>query len=89
MHSNGSMGKIEMNEIIVRVAFALVILLASVGFPAGQPNILLILVDDAGYHDFGFQGSTEIRTPHLDKLVDSSIRCTSAYSLSRNMNEWP
>lgn len=47
---------------------------------ADRPNIVLFFADDAGYHDFGFQGSTEIRTPHLDKLATRSIRCTSAYT---------
>jgi arylsulfatase A-like enzyme len=40
----------------------------------------LLFADDAGYHDFGFQGSTEFRTPHLDKLAARSIRFTSAYA---------
>ena len=44
-----------------------------------QPNIILLFADDAGYADFGFQGSTEIKTPHLDKLAASGIRCTQAY----------
>jgi len=43
------------------------------------PNIVLFFADDAGYHDFVFQGGTEFRTPHLDKLAARSIRCTSAY----------
>lgn len=45
-----------------------------------RPNIVLLFADDAGYADFGFQGSTEFRTPHLDKLASRSIRCTSAYT---------
>jgi len=45
-----------------------------------RPNIVLFFADDAGYHDFGFQGSSEFRTPHLDKLASRGIRCTSAYT---------
>ena len=34
-----------------------------------RPNILVILIDDAGYSDFGFMGSSEIRTPYIDALA--------------------
>ncbi len=44
-----------------------------------QPNIILLFSDDAGYADFGFQGSKEIRTPNLDKLAKQSMRCKQAY----------
>jgi len=32
-----------------------------------KPNIILILSDDAGFHDFGFQVSNEIRTQNLER----------------------
>ena len=47
---------------------------------AEQPNILLILADDLGYGDLGFQGSKDIQTPHLDKLAAGSIRFTDAHT---------
>jgi arylsulfatase A-like enzyme len=52
--------------------------------PAGEgesakPNILLILADDAGYADFGFQGSEEMRTPNLDKLANEGVIFTDAH----------
>jgi len=47
--------------------------------PAAPPNVLIIVADDLGYADLGFQGSKEIPTPHLDKLAAESIRCTSGY----------
>lgn len=46
---------------------------------AARPNVLLIVADDLGYHDVGFQGSKEIPTPHLDKLAARSLRCTNGY----------
>ena len=44
-----------------------------------QPNVVFIISDDAGYGDFGFHGSTEIPTPHLDRLADSGIQFTQGY----------
>ena len=34
-----------------------------------KPNVVLILADDLGYEDLGFQGSTRLKTPHLDRLA--------------------
>ncbi|TMM53419.1 sulfatase [Maribacter algarum] len=44
-----------------------------------QPNIILLFADDAGYADFGFQGSKEMITPNLDKLASQGVRFTQAY----------
>jgi arylsulfatase A-like enzyme len=44
-----------------------------------KPNIILILADDAGYADFGFQGSIEFDTPNLDELAKSGVLFTQAY----------
>ena len=44
-----------------------------------KPNIIVILVDDAGYADFGFMGSKDLLTPNLDKLAAGSVRFTDAH----------
>lgn len=44
-----------------------------------KPNIVFILSDDAGYADFGFQGSKDFETPHLDALAKSGVKFTQAY----------
>lgn len=44
-----------------------------------QPNIIIILVDDAGYVDFGFMGSKDLQTPHIDALAKSGVKFTDAH----------
>ena len=44
-----------------------------------KPNIVVILADDMGYADVGFQGCKDIPTPHLDGLAKRGIRFTNAY----------
>ncbi|WP_075344069.1 sulfatase-like hydrolase/transferase [Tenacibaculum agarivorans] len=43
------------------------------------PNILLILCDDLGYSDVGFNGAKDIKTPALDNLAENGTILTSAY----------
>ncbi len=47
--------------------------------PSQRPNVLVIVADDLGYSDVGFQGSKDIPTPHLDRLAATSVRCTNGY----------
>jgi arylsulfatase A-like enzyme len=64
----------------VGVALLAVLTLASApGFAATKPNILIIVGDDMGYADVGFQGCKDIPTPHLDALAASGVRCISGY----------
>ncbi len=46
------------------------------------PNIIFILADDAGYHDFGFQDNPAMEklTPNLDALSAEGLRFTNAYA---------
>ena len=46
---------------------------------AKRPNVIVIVSDDQGYADAGFQGSTEIKTPSLDALAQSGVVCTNGY----------
>lgn len=45
-----------------------------------QPNVVLIMADDLGYHDLGCYGHPAIKTPVLDELAQSGVRLTSFYS---------
>jgi arylsulfatase A-like enzyme len=44
-----------------------------------RPNILIILSDDQGYHDAGFQGVQDIPTPNMDSIARHGVRCTNGY----------
>ncbi|APG62038.1 sulfatase [Sphingorhabdus lutea] len=44
-----------------------------------KPNIVLLFADDAGYRDFGFQGSKVMKTPNLDRLARNGVRFTEGY----------
>lgn len=43
------------------------------------PNIIVILADDLGYADVGFNGAKDIKTPEIDKLAAAGTIFTSAY----------
>ena len=49
---------------------------------AEQPNILLMLSDDMGWADPGFQGGNGELTPNLDRLAGESLRLTQFYAHS-------
>ncbi|WP_052343393.1 sulfatase-like hydrolase/transferase [Saccharicrinis fermentans] len=44
-----------------------------------QPNVIVLLVDDAGYADFGFAGSKDLKTPNIDKLANNGMVFTDAH----------
>ncbi len=52
---------------------------AAAGAAETRPNVLLIVSDDHGYADAGFQGAKDLRTPHLDRLAQAGVRFTNGY----------
>lgn len=43
------------------------------------PNIIVILADDLGYADVGFQGLKDFTTPNIDRLAAAGVRFTNGY----------
>lgn len=46
---------------------------------ATPPNIIIILIDDAGYADFGFMGCKDLPTTNIDVLAKSGVVFTDAH----------
>jgi arylsulfatase A-like enzyme len=51
---------------------------------AGRPNIVLILADDLGWKDVGYQGSDFYETPNIDRLAKEGMVFTNAYAAAGN-----
>lgn len=47
---------------------------------ADKPNFIFIMADDLGNADLGYRGS-DIKTPNIDKLAQSGVRCESFYGM--------
>ena len=62
------------NIILIFFIFA-----AALSSAASSPNLIVILTDDQGYADVGFNGCKDIPTPHLDSLAANGVRFTDGY----------
>ncbi|HEV7351086.1 sulfatase [Telluribacter sp.] len=49
---------------------------------SGKPNFIIILMDDLGWADVGFNGSTYYQTPNLDRMAARSVQFKQAYAPS-------
>ncbi len=61
-------------------AAVLVLLICAPASTAQQPNIVLILADDLGWHQTGCYGTDFYETPHVDLLAEQGMRFTDAYA---------
>lgn len=43
------------------------------------PNVIIILTDDQGYKDVGFNGSKDIKTPHIDRIAKNGVVFSNGY----------
>jgi arylsulfatase A-like enzyme len=46
------------------------------------PNVVLVMCDDLGWGDVGFNGNKVIRTPHLDEMARAGLTLTRFYAAS-------
>ena len=45
-----------------------------------RPNVVLIMMDDVGYGDYGSYGASDINTPNVDRLAREGARFTDFYA---------
>lgn len=45
-----------------------------------KPNIIVIMADDLGYADVGFNGCQDIPTPNIDRIAANGVVCTNGYT---------
>ncbi|MGB5420056.1 sulfatase-like hydrolase/transferase [Algibacter sp.] len=63
----------------IKLVFLLILTVQFSAIAQKKPNIILLFADDAGYADFGFQGSKDLKTPNLDKLAKSGVIFSQGY----------
>jgi len=68
-----------MKKIIITQITAAICGIANLWAKPEQPNIIILLADDLGWADLGFQGSKDIRSPYIDKLAKNGIRFTDGH----------
>lgn len=59
--------------------FIAALLLGCFSFSQEKPNIIVILTDDQGWADVGFNGATDIPTNNLDRLAREGVIFTNGY----------
>lgn len=45
-----------------------------------HPNLIVIMTDDLGYVDVGFNGSEDIPTPNIDRIAQNGVKFTNGYT---------
>lgn len=63
-----------------KIAFAL--LLCNMALSQSQntpPNLIVIMTDDQGYADVGFNGCDDIPTPNIDAIANNGVKFTRGY----------
>lgn len=45
-----------------------------------HPNVIVIMTDDLGYVDVGFNGSIDIPTPNIDRIAKQGVKFTNGYT---------
>ncbi|MBK3519943.1 sulfatase-like hydrolase/transferase [Carboxylicivirga marina] len=58
----------------------LMMITCALAYAQNKPNIILIMADDLGYGDVGFNGNTIIKTPEMDALANQHLKLSNFYA---------
>ena len=61
----------------MKYLFFFLSLIGLVSTAASQPNIIIVITDDQGYGDLSCHGNPYVKTPHIDKFYEDSVRLTN------------
>ena len=65
----------EMLKLVGCGVAAAVLPVPSMARSGRKPNVIVVLSDDAGYADFGYQGCRDIPTPRIDRFAREGVVC--------------
>ncbi len=68
--------------LISRIVCLLLIISPMTAWAEEKPNIILIMADDLGWADVGFNGNKIIKTPHLDQMAKEGLVMKRFYAAS-------
>ena len=72
-------------SVLILISVNIVFIQHSISVHASvKPNIVLIIIDDLGWKDVGYMGSTYYETPHIDRLAKAGMVFTNAYANAAN-----
>ena len=66
----------SVKKIILTIAASFFIYIAA---RSQKMNLVLFMADDCSYYDLGCYGSTDSKTPHIDRFAKEGMRFTKAY----------
>ena len=69
-------------KMTLKILFATLLLLSEIAFAYAdeKPNIVFVMLDDAGYGDLGCYGQEKFLTPNIDRLAREGMKFTDHYA---------
>ena len=65
-----------MTRLALILSVAAVLVDDAPAFAQAKPNVVLIVMDDVGYGDYGAYGAPDINTPNVDRLARDGVKFT-------------
>lgn len=62
------------------IVFTVLALCEALNADEKRPNIVLVMADDQGWEQMGYNGHPHLNTPHFDAMADAGIRFNRFYA---------